>query len=247
MVRSERLRIFKMERPSDEEIERRIEQRIRDMEARDALEKGLSIEAYREWRKEEDGKRRAAYEAAEESKMARLISARLEEMNIPARTLRSLGAVTLHTEALAAVSREADILVLSGGPGCGKSVAAAFWLVFNSISGKDGELWSGGYWVTAASLSRGYAYDQEAFEKLVKKHALVIDDLGTEYQDQKERYLATLAEIVETRFAREKRTLITTNLGPAEFKARYGERLADRIREDGAFVECGTTSLRRKS
>jgi DNA replication protein DnaC len=235
-----------MERPSDEEIERRIEQLVRDSEARGAAEKGLSIESYREWRKEEDEKRRVANEAIEEDKRARLVATKLEEMDIPARTLRSLDAIPLHTEALAAISKQTDILVLSGGPGCGKSVAAAFWLVFNSISSKEGALWSAGYWVTAASLSRGYAYDQEAFSKLTKKHALVIDDLGTEYQDQKERYLATLAEIVETRFAREKITLITTNLGPVEFKARYGERLADRIREDGAFVECGTTSLRRK-
>lgn len=231
---------------TEQEIELKIAAMMLESEKRGAAAKGMSLGEYRAWQIERSAKIEAEKEVEAALKLERRIKSYLEDFDIPARTLRALESIPMHTESLAAISKQTDILVLSGGPGCGKSVAAAFWLVFNSIDRNDAGLWGAGFWITAASLSRGYAYDQEAFSKLTKKHALVIDDLGTEYQDQKERYLATLAEIVETRFAREKLTLITTNLGPSEFKARYGERLADRIREDGSFVECGTVSLRRK-
>ena len=39
-------------------------------------------------------------------------------------------------------------------------------------------------------------------------------------------------------------TVCTTNLKASDFRARYGERVADRIRECGAFVEIAGTSRR---
>lgn len=124
------------------------------------------------------------------------------------------------------------LVVLQGGVGCGKSCAAALW-----ASQKNA------YWITAKALARIGAYDDDA-KKLEKHKHLVIDDLGTEYADQKGFFLSNLDGLIDARYADELPTVITTNVSAAEFKTRYGERIADRIRGSGAWVEVGGGSLR---
>lgn len=67
---------------------------------------------------------------------------------------------------------------------------------------------------------------------------LFIDDAGVE----KEKYLCygnpitPVADIIDHRYIRRKKTIFTTNLVPAELCSRYGERIADRMNEDYAFI-----------
>ena len=67
---------------------------------------------------------------------------------------------------------------------------------------------------------------------------LFIDDAGAE----KEKYLCygnlitPVADIIDHRYIRHKKTIFTTNLVPAELCSRYGERIADRMNEDYAFI-----------
>lgn len=67
---------------------------------------------------------------------------------------------------------------------------------------------------------------------------LFIDDAGAE----KEKYLCygnlitPVADIIDHRYIRRKKTIFTTNLVPAELCSRYGERIADRMNEDYAFI-----------
>jgi DNA replication protein DnaC len=100
--------------------------------------------------------------------------------------------------------------------------------------------------VTAARLARWSRYDEAAMEKLLKAKRLVIDDIGTEFMDANGSYQALLDEIVNERYANKRPTLMTTNLEVQAFAARYGERVADRIRESGRFVFVGRDSLRGK-
>jgi DNA replication protein DnaC len=162
----------------------------------------------------------------------------------PSRAIGSMESL-LSTPALVSVFENvsADLLVLAGTPGVGKTVAACVWM--DLARGKY-EI-SSCKWVQAGELARGYAYEQEAFDSVAKSTALVIDDLGTEFLDQKERYLCTLEEILSKRYAHERPTLLTTNLSPEKFKERYGERLVSRIHEDGAFIVCGGQDMRRAS
>lgn len=159
------------------------------------------------------------------------------QAGVPERVLDAASGEVVPTDALKNSLRDDAIVVLAGAPGRGKSVAACAWLVLGQTSVK---------WVSAGSLSRGIAYDDEAFQRLARVGRLVIDDVGTEYQDQKERYLATFGELVDARFGNKRPTLLTTNLTVAVFKERYGERLASRINEDGAFIVCGGPDLRRE-
>lgn len=78
-----------------------------------------------------------------------------------------------------------------------------------------------------------------------KVRVLVIDDLGREYADQHGRWLSELDLLIDDRHEARLRTVMTGNVTPEEFKARYGERIADRIRQDGRVSICNGASLRR--
>ena len=75
-----------------------------------------------------------------------------------------------------------------------------------------------------------------------------VDDFGVEYLDEKGRFRTTLEKILSRRFARMRFTMLTTNIvDPAIFAERYGDRIASRLHEDGAFIVCEGPDLRRAS
>src|SRR5690606_41573051 len=53
--------------------------------------------------------------------------------------------------------------------------------------------------------------------------------------------------LIDDRHEMRRPTVITSNLSPEEFRQRYGERIADRIRQMGLVVLCVGESLRRKA
>jgi chromosomal replication initiation ATPase DnaA len=133
--------------------------------------------------------------------------------------------------------RERTILVLSGPRGCGKTVAAG-WVCAQESNAE---------FLPASQLARIGLYDEQRFRALRAWRVLVLDDLGLEYSDQKGAFLSLLDALVDARSADESRTVITTNLPSQEFVMRYGERIADRMREAGLFVEIADASLRGRS
>lgn len=165
----------------------------------------------------------------------------LKRRGVPERTIRAALATT-DTDAIRFTSDGwTGLRVLGGRPGVGKSVAALLWLL-EQAKGKPECL----RWVQSGDLARGFAYDRDEFETLCSTYALVVDDLGLEYLDENGRFLCTLDEVLSKRFAKMRRTLITTNITDAKvFSERYKERIASRISEDGAFIVCGGADLRR--
>lgn len=139
------------------------------------------------------------------------------------------------------------LLVLAGGTGCGKTVAACVgldsWVIV-----ENGTVRRVGRFVKSIDLVRAGTFDGDFWDDLAEASMLVIDDLGTEPLDEKGWALANLAALIDQRYDANRKTILTTNLDVARFKARYcndGGRLADRIREAGAFVEFDGASLRR--
>lgn len=178
-------------------------------------------------------------------------------LGIPTRALAAASGALDSTEAMSVVDGATDFLVLSGGPGCGKTVAAAAWILSYVLDRKNWKqtqydsspariLGLAPIWVTAAKLARWERYDEDQMQKLLRTPRLVIDDLGGEYLDKGGFYASLLDEIVNERQAETKPTIMTTNLNAEAFKERYGERIIDRIREGGRFVGCGDHSLRAK-
>ena len=135
-------------------------------------------------------------------------------------------------------------LVLSGPRGCGKTVAIAWAAAQHVNPVVEWDAVGAGRFVDVARLARVSRYSDEAMAELESAALLAIDDLGMEYCDVKGSFLATLDGLFNARYAACRRTLIATNLPGAQFRERYGERIADRIRESGRFVELRGPSLR---
>jgi DNA replication protein DnaC len=211
--------------------------------------------AIREEAEREKERRRARAIAATQDGMARTLIA----MGMPERAIKAMDGDVIETDATRAASGALDLLVLSGGPGCGKTVAAAMWVasfvrnIANWDTHNDPDycihpkmISARPVWVTAAKLARWERYEQAEMEKLLKTPRLVIDDLGGEFLDKGGFYASLLDEVVNERQGESRPTIMTTNLDAEAFKSRYGERITDRIREGGRFVGCGSDSLRRK-
>ena len=164
---------------------------------------------------------------------------RLEKAGFP---LRALRAAERADENRSAVSRVRDwkpedksILVLSGPAGCGKTVAAAWWAIRQPCSP---------VFVRATTFAASSRYDRETRDTWFDAPALVLDDLGTEYLDAKGSFLVDLDELLDVFYGNSKPLLITTNADAGAFKARYGERVSDRVRECGVWFAMRDASMR---
>lgn len=135
------------------------------------------------------------------------------------------------------------LLVLSGTRGCGKTTAASWWLVQDRPALEYVQRLPARF-VDANRLSRWPRYDDDRMESLERASALVVDDLGVEYDDRQGNFRSLFDALVNARYALTLPTLITTNLPAEAFKERYGERVADRIREVGRFVSIAGESMR---
>jgi DNA replication protein DnaC len=165
---------------------------------------------------------------------------RLIADGVPLRSLLALDA-SRETDAIRAARAFVDgpdkcgFLILAGTKGTGKTVAAA-WLCAERH----------GTFLDVARLCRINRYDEAQMRPLETCRLLVLDDLGQEFSDAKGSFAATLDGIINARYGAMLKTVITTNLTADDFKARYGERVADRIRECGRFIPVTGESMRSK-
>ncbi len=195
----------------------------------------------------EDQDRRHAAEAArkalQEAKDART---RFEQTEAPERCIRAVLSGLKPTTATEAVSTymasEKTFLLLSGTPGCGKTTASCE------------ALRKGGAFFRAMTLSRMSMFDKDDREQTEwagRAVVLVLDDIGSE--PLHDGWRPALDELLDTRYGALRKTILTTNLPPTapegqqSFRARYGERITDRVRHDGFIVLCGSSSLRRQA
>lgn len=133
-------------------------------------------------------------------------------------------------------------MVIGGDPGCGKTTSACWWLM-EFIVGPTTPTKAPRF-ATAPALARMNKYDGRAMGDLIHTPRLVIDDLGIEYSDERGAFMSLIDEIVDARYAGERRTVITTNLSDEEFEKRYHGRIYDRVRESGGFFALSNESLR---
>lgn len=169
----------------------------------------------------------------------------IERAGIPSVFARVVASDMEPTEALAALSDlGTGVVVLSGVPGCGKSVAACSWL-YDGLKGEPQSMRSS-LFVTAARLARWERYSDAEMNRLLRAPRLVLDDIGTEYADAKGNFLAIFDEVISDRAANERPLVITTNLTGEAFKQRYDERISQRIRESGQFVSLKAGSMRKR-
>lgn len=170
----------------------------------------------------------------------------LERAGVPARMLTALarGGPVRPTPALDVVTRwlaseDHDLLVISGGVGCGKTFAAAWactqsrWPVFCDP-------------LTLASIKRFEGqFNADDVAPLANCTLLVLDDLAAEFVGDKGSTRELIEAVLTRRHARALRTLVTTNGTEKEFHERYGKRIESRLKESSSrFVSVGGVDLR---
>lgn len=161
---------------------------------------------------------------------------------------------------------EGGIALLAGEKGCGKTAAAARWCYTRRPEAAR--------FLRAAEFFRSSRYsrgDKDAGEappiardQLLREPALVLDDLGAEFADAAGSYRVDFDELLDRFYADKRILVITTNIAYASarqrdqarqadpsvaadaptFADRYGERVADRLRECGRWVASSAPSLR---
>jgi len=174
----------------------------------------------------------------------------VERVPIPAEDARAVVDGTLEETFAVRVTRKwldtrpTPWLVLSGGVGCGKTLAAVY---------AAAEL--GGMYITAPELTECFARAAREREEapIVRTPLLILDDLGTE-DDRQGAFSASLFRLLSHRSRR--RTIVTTNLprerllDPARYTLRFTERLEHLTTTNAGrslIIELGDKSLRRKA
>lgn len=125
------------------------------------------------------------------------------------------------------------IAILAGPHGTGKTVAAA-WLAVNRLALQEPRF------VTAVDLSYMPRDERRAYFA----HGLILDDLGSEHPDARSAWRADIDDLIDHLYRELDCAVITTNLGSAELRARYGDRVGDRIRECGDWIPVVGKSMR---
>lgn len=178
--------------------------------------------------------------AFEEQEAQRALVERLEDQaGVPSAHVKVLTRSLRATEATLAIDpwlkSGKRLLVLAGGVGVGKSVAAAQALVR-----------SPGRWLAAQDLPTLARFENaEKLERYRRARLLVLDDVGAEYADGSGWARTELHRLVHHRFEHDQPTILTTNLSPKAWHAYADERLRDRIAGDGLVVIVGGSSMRR--
>lgn len=129
-------------------------------------------------------------------------------------------------------------LVLSGGTGTGKTVAAmraileadSFQFLRAIRIGAHYERWSSDREDDVEPIRFGVAL-------------LVVDDLGQEPIDDR-RVMPAIEEVLDQRQSERTRTLITTNLSADQLRSRYSERIVSRLRQNATVKILGASDMR---
>jgi DNA replication protein DnaC len=126
-------------------------------------------------------------------------------------------------------------LTLSGGNGCGKTLAA-----ISALAGR------GGIYLPAGRLARLPAYGDDGrltVDDAMSARLLVVDDLAIETTNA--HGAAQVEEVIAAREYGAQLTIITTNATAAQLWDRYGSRLQSRLGgERGLFQACRDSDRR---
>lgn len=163
------------------------------------------------------------------------------------------------------------IVILAGQPGSGKTAACARWAATRPGPGAMGRFLTPRF-LAASEFFRASRYQRDGDEdggrltrdQILAFETLVLDDLGTEYADANGNYRVDIDELANAFYEDDRTLVITTNLLYASPKAReaikargttvddtaqtfaerYGERIIDRVRECGRWVDSSSESMR---
>lgn len=131
-------------------------------------------------------------------------------------------------------------LLMSGGVGTGKTTMLCAIVRLHTLHGScmcDG-VRRGVDVMDAGDITTLYTQDYPAFDRMRRSPMLAIDDLGVENVEVRSygNITTPVTELLSHRYERRLLTIISTNLPPRIIGERYGERVADRMRECAQVV-----------
>jgi hypothetical protein len=144
---------------------------------------------------------------------------------LPPKLARLVEGGVVDTPAIAAVrawleSRATDVLVLHGGTGSGKSLAAAWAFAFTAHRHRVSPLWCD---APEMSTVADWSSEWAAFDSAP---LLVIDDLGSELERKRERMQVALERVFNLAGGR---AIVTTNVHHGAMLVHYGQRVQSRM------------------
>lgn len=140
-------------------------------------------------------------------------------------------------------SKGKPVLMLLGGVGSGKTVAAGWLLARITMTERSASARYVKMRDVANLYRAGFGDDAKAFADVIKCGLLVIDELTTERDADLGR--AALHEVIDERGTRRRPTLLLANRTKDEIRERYDARTIDRLRECAVVVTVGAKSMRK--
>jgi DNA replication protein DnaC len=167
---------------------------------------------------------------------------RLERIGVPSLVIDALSNSVIETVSVQHVrsfcASDRQILLLLGGPGTGKTVAAASALIEAPMHSS--------VFTHAADVARLSDFNVEhahEMDRINEAKFLVLDDLGVEHAN--DFWVSRFDGILNQRYGNKRKTIITSNLDAERFKRQYGVRVSERIHQVGVVKSCGNKSMRR--
>ena len=126
------------------------------------------------------------------------------------------------------MKKKKNFLILSGGPGCGKTYLCAAmygWIISNF---RHFRVWREYDLLKRIKSGIEKGWDPtENLQYLIDDDLIILDDVGS--QGHNEWREKMLFETIDIRYNAQKPTIITTNLRKQDFEQRYHPRIASRL------------------
>jgi DNA replication protein DnaC len=163
------------------------------------------------------------------------------DLGFPRRALDEAATADIRKPAVAAIGglnlATKNIVLLTGRIGCGKTVAATWWMLHNQRM----------RYVTAPAFARSSRYGEQRDLLFDGACGLVFDDLGVEFLDDKGSFAVDVNEMIDVFYSSKLALIVTTNLTTKLMAERYGIRIRDRLLEAAHLVGIDAPSLRGAS
>lgn len=130
-----------------------------------------------------------------------------------------------------------DVLVLEGGTGAGKSVAAAWAFAYFA------HRFRAPVWASVPEVATLGEWERKEWEPFDAASLIVLDDLGTERDTNASRAAMVLERLSNLAAGR---CIITTNLPSEAIHPRYGERVWSRLLGSATWVTLSGCDLREQ-
>ncbi len=148
-----------------------------------------------------------------------------------------LGTVCRYAEHFAALAERGTGLLICGGPGTGKthlSVALAKALLMEGYDVRFAGVRALLRTIRETWRPENAERESDVMERLVRHDLLILDEVGMQFGSDAERLL--LFDVLNGRYEDLKPTVLISNLTVGELPDYLGERLMDRLRENGGVV-----------